>query len=255
VNAEATLIKVVDATIGYDAHPVVHRATLAIAAGEVVAVLGANGSGKSTLIRGILGIAPLFDGEIEVFGEPVRGLRRRWRLGYVPQRQVIGGGVPTTVTEVVTSGRLARVGPWRRMTGADRAHVRDAIAEVGLADRARDPVALLSGGQQRRVLIARALASDAEVLLLDEPTAGVDTETQEKLTETMAALVARGVTIALVTHELGPAAAIVTRAVQMRDGRITYDGRPRPADVRSHDVEHHHHDVGDVRRDRFGLAG
>jgi zinc transport system ATP-binding protein len=218
-------------------------------------VLGANGSGKSTLIRGMLGVASLMRGTIELFGHPISEFHQRWRLGYVPQRQTIAGGIPATVTEVVASGRLARIKPWRRATPLDRQHTRDAIVSVGLADRARDPVAQLSGGQQRRVLIARALAADADVLILDEPTAGVDAETQEKLTETMAALVARNVTIVLVAHELGPAASIVTRAVQMYNGRIVYDGPPRPVDVRTHDFVHHHDERADTSRDRFGLTG
>lgn len=201
----------------------------------------------------MLGVATLQRGTIEIFGEPLGDSRQRWRIGYVPQRQTIVGGIPTTVVEIVSSGRLARMKPWRRAGAYDRQRVRDAIAVVGLADRARDPVATLSGGQQRRVLIARALAADADVLLLDEPTAGVDAETQEALTETMAALVARDVTIVLVTHELGPAVDIVTRAVQMRDGRIVYDGPPRPVDVRTDDVEHHHHEQSHTR-DRFGLT-
>jgi zinc transport system ATP-binding protein len=218
-------------------------------------VLGANGSGKSTLIRGMLDVASLLHGTIELFGDPINEFHQRWRVGYVPQRQTIVGGIPATVTEVVASGRLARIKPWRRATPLDRQHTRDAIVSVGLGDRARDPVAQLSGGQQRRVLIARALAADADVLILDEPTAGVDAETQEQLTETMASLVARNVTIVLVAHELGPAASIVTRAVQMRDGRIVYDGPPRPVDVRTHDVEHHHDERADTSRDGFGLTG
>lgn len=204
-------------------------------------MLGANGSGKSTLIRGILGLARVLDGSIEAFGEPISHFRQRWRIGYVPQRHTIAGGIPTTVTEIVTSGRLARLNPWQRARAHDRARVRDAIASVGLADQVRHPVAELSGGQQRRVLIARALAGDAQVLILDEPTAGVDAETQEQLAETLAALVARGVTIVLVTHELGPAASIVTRTLRLRDGRIVYDGPPQEADIRTEDNDDRHH--------------
>jgi zinc transport system ATP-binding protein len=230
----------------------VRDASLAIARGEFVAVLGANGSGKSTLLRGILGVADLLGGSIELFGVPARQFHERWRLGYVPQRQSIVGGVPATVTEIVTSGRLAHRRPWQRLRARDRERVQDAIGTVGLDGMARVPVARLSGGQQRRVLIARALAGDAQVLLLDEPTAGVDRETQARLTETMVDLVARGVTVVLVAHELGPAAGIVTRTVQMRDGGIAYDGPPRAVDLRTDDVAHHDHDAAPRG---FGLTG
>jgi zinc transport system ATP-binding protein len=105
------------------------------------------------------------------------------------------------------------------------------------------------------VLIARALAAEAELLVLDEPTAGVDAATQEHLTDTMAALAAQQVTIVLVAHELGPAADVVTRAVQLRDGAIVYDGAPRPVDVHVHDFGHHHVEEPPARPGPFGLTG
>jgi zinc transport system ATP-binding protein len=202
-------------------------------------------------------LARLLSGSIDVFGEPVGQFRQRWRIGYVPQRHSVAGGIPATVTEVVASGRLPRRKPWQHAHAVDRQRVRDAIAAVGLIDKARAPVAELSGGQQRRVLIARALAADADALILDEPTAGVDSATQVHLTETLAELAARQVTIVLVTHELGPAASIVTRTLQLRDGAIVYDGPPRPIDIRTDDTAHHHTD-GDVAvksRSGFGLTG
>jgi zinc transport system ATP-binding protein len=233
---------------------VVTDASLDITPGEVVAVLGANGSGKTTLVRGIIGLANILRGSVELFGTPVSTFHERWRIGYVPQRQNATGGIPTTVTEFVSSGRLARRKPWQRANASDRQRVQDAIASVGLAARARDQTALLSGGQYRRVLIARALAADADALMLDEPTAGVDYETQEQLTETMAELVMQGVTIVLVTHELGPAVSIVTRVVQMRNGHIVYDGPPRPSDVHTHEIDHHDDDDAPPPAP-FGLSG
>ena len=130
--------------------------------------------------------------------------------------------------------------------------MRDAIAIVGLAGRERAPVSELSGGQQRRVLVARALAGDAELLILDEPTAGVDAENQQALADSLATLAAAGTTILLVAHELGPAASIVTRVVVFSAGRITYDGPPRPQDV--HGSDHHHLDEP-AEPGRFGLGG
>ncbi len=129
--------------------------------------------------------------------------------------------------------------------------MRAAIELVGLDDRRQSLVTELSGGQQRRVLVARALAADADLLILDEPTAGVDSENQRALADTLAALAERGTTIVLVAHELGPAEPIVTRTVVMASGQIVYDGPPRPADA--HGVDHHHiDDVGHPTR--FGLG-
>ena len=146
---------------------------LTVHRGEVVALLGANGSGKSTAVRTVIGQVPLSDGEIELFGVPRRRFRDWRRLGYVPQRTTAAGGVPATVTEIVASGRLSRtrLGILRR---ADHEAIRRALDMVGMADRAKDSVNALSGGQHQRVLIARALASEPELLIMDEPMAGVD---------------------------------------------------------------------------------
>jgi zinc transport system ATP-binding protein len=244
-----------DAAIGYDGRPVVAGATFAVQRGEVVAVLGANGSGKSTLVRGVLGLADHLAGAIDAFGVPVRELRPRWRLGYVPQRHTLVGRLPATVAEVVAAGRLAQTPPWRRASAHDRARVQDAIDVVGLTGLERRPVAELSGGQQRRALIARALAGDAELLLMDEPTAGVDARHQEALAETMAHLVQGGTTIVLVAHELGPAAAVVTRSIVVAAGEITYDGPPLTGHLHGHGTDHHHLDDPntDRRPGRLGL--
>lgn len=251
----SALLVLCKAAIGYEGHPVVTDASLVVHRGEAVAVLGANGSGKSTLVRGILGLAQVLDGSIEAFGSPVAALRRRWRLGYVPQRHTLAGGVPATVSEVVSAGRLAQTRPWRRPGPVDRERVQEAIEVVGLAGRERTPVAELSGGQQRRVLIARALAGDAELLLLDEPTAGVDIEHQEILANTMRELVDRGVAIVLVAHGLGPAAAVVTRSICLEAGRIIYDGPVSADDAHLHDhgSDHHHLEVDDEPPGRLGL--
>jgi zinc transport system ATP-binding protein len=244
------VLELLDATIGYEGRPVVSGMTLTITSGEVVAVLGANGSGKSTLIRGILGLAQHQGGSIEAFGTPIAHLHDRWRLGYVPQRDTLARGIPATVREVVSSGRLSRSRPWRRSTAADHARVADAIALVGLDGRERALVTELSGGQQRRVLVARALAGDAELLILDEPTAGVDAENQQALADTMATLADAGTTILLVAHELGPAVSLVSRVLLLSAGRLAYDGLPRPHDV--HGSDHHHLDEA-KGPSRFGL--
>ena len=242
------------ASIGYDQHPVLTDLDFTLARGEVVAVLGPNGSGKSTLIKGVLRLAQLQAGHLELFGTPAARFREWHRLGYVPQRHTVAGRIPVTVREVVSSGRLNRVRPWRRFTAADRCAIDCAIDTVGLARRDRDLVATLSGGQQRRVLIARALAADPEVLILDEPTAGVDLANQQVLADTLAALAGTGATILVVTHELGPLEPLITRTVVVRDGWIDYDGPPvtgAPVEGADH---HHPHGEPPVRHG-IGLAG
>ena len=215
---------------------VLHGVDFALGPAEFVAVLGANGSGKSTLVKALVGLLPLAGGTLRVFGETT--VRDRARIGYVPQRLTSATGVPATVREVVLSGRTPRLSRLARLRATDRAAAADAIAAVGLADRAGDLVAGLSGGQQQRVLIARALAAEPAVLVLDEPTAGVDAESQEAFGETLRLLKQRGVAVLLVSHHLGALAALVDRVVVVSDGTVTYDG-PVPPDGMPDDDHHH----------------
>ncbi|GAB3185721.1 zinc transport system ATP-binding protein [Micromonospora palomenae] len=240
----APVITVTHGAVGYDGRPVLRDVSLTVTAGEVVAVLGANGSGKSTLIRAVLGLVPLASGSVELFGTPLRRFRQWRRIGYVPQRLGAGGGVPATVREVVASGRLARRGVLRPPGRADREAVDAALRAVGLADRAADPVATLSGGQQQRTLIARALAGRPELLVLDEPTAGVDAASQEAFATALRDFVADGGTVLLVAHELGPLRPLISRAVVVHQGGICHDGAvPEPAGHHAepdHDHVHPH---------------
>ncbi len=219
--------------------PVLRGIDLTVRRGQVVALLGANGSGKSTAVRTIIGQVPVTDGEIELFGTPRRCFRDWARVGYVPQRTTAAGGVPATVTEVVSSGRLsrARFGVLRK---ADHEAVRRALDLVGMADRAKDSVNALSGGQHQRVLIARALAAEPELLIMDEPMAGVDLASQEVLAETLRGQVAAGTTVLVVLHELGPLEPLIDRAVVLRDGCVLHDGPP-PEAVGQHALPGHDH--------------
>jgi zinc transport system ATP-binding protein len=220
----APALRLSRASIGYDDVAVVEHVDLTVQPGEALAVLGSNGSGKTTLARGVLGLAAVLDGTVEVLGAPVGKLPERGRVGYVPQRHTVSGAVPATVREVVGVGRLARLGLFRRLGAADRAAVAEAVAAVGLADRMDDPVASLSGGQQRRVLVARALAAEPELLLMDEPTAGVDAASQQALAGVLSRVKAAGATLVVVTHETGPLTGVLDRAVVVDSGRIRYDG-------------------------------
>ncbi|MGP4012257.1 metal ABC transporter ATP-binding protein [Streptomyces sp. 4N124] len=219
--------------------PVLRGIDLTVGHGEVVALLGANGSGKSTAVRTIIGQVPVSGGEIEIFGTPRRRFRDWARVGYVPQRTTAAGGVPATVTEVVSSGRLSRTrfGVLRK---TDRDAIRHALELVGMADRAKDSVNALSGGQHQRVLIARALASDPDLLIMDEPMAGVDLASQEVLAQTLTEQVAAGTTVLLVLHELGALEPLIDRAVVLRDGCVLHDGPP-PKAVGQHALPGHDH--------------
>lgn len=227
------------ATASLGGRPVLRGVDLTVRRGEVVALLGANGSGKSTAVRSVVGQVPLSGGELRLFDTPSRRFRDWARIGYVPQRTTAASGVPATVREVVSSGRLARrrLGPPR---AADRAAVRRALELVGMADRAKDSVSALSGGQHQRVLIARALAGEPELLIMDEPMAGVDLASQEILAATLREQVAQGATVLLVLHELGPLEPLIDRAVVLRDGCVVHDGPP-PKAVGQHALPGHDH--------------
>ncbi|MET9023193.1 metal ABC transporter ATP-binding protein [Actinopolymorpha sp. NPDC004070] len=225
--ATAAAVRLRDGGVSYAGQRALSGVDLDVLPGEVVALLGPNGSGKSTLVRAILGLVPLSAGTLELFGTPAHRFHDRARIGYVPQRHTVGGGVPATVQEVVSSGRLARrrlLTPWLRP--ADRTVVADTIATVGLEEKACAQVSTLSGGQQRRALIARALAGEPDMLVMDEPLAGVDLANQEILTRTLTALVEAGTTLLIVTHEIGPLADLIDRTVVLHHGRVTYDGPP-----------------------------
>jgi len=226
-------------TVELGGRAILRGVDLDVAAGDMVAVLGANGSGKSTLVRALLGLVPLRRGTTALFGEPLASFSAWHRVGFVPQRPSATSGVPASVREVVASGRLARRRPLVPMRRGDKEAVGAALDAVGLTDRADDRVSLLSGGQQQRVLIARALAVEPELLVLDEPTAGVDLATQRTLAELVGNLVGRGTTIVLVAHELGALEPLIARTVVMRQGRKVYDGAPLPTFADLHTHTHH----------------
>ncbi|WP_036555906.1 metal ABC transporter ATP-binding protein [Nocardioides insulae] len=254
----AAPVQLRDGSVTIAGRPVIRQASLTVAPGEFVALMGANGSGKSTLVRALTGLRPLAGGTLELFGTPFDSFRDWQRVGFVPQRAGAGSGVPASVQEVVASGRLTRRRLLRPLSRADKAAIARAIELVGLTDKAKDGVSTLSGGQQQRTLIARALAGDPELFFLDEPTAGVDLPNQKALADTLGRLKERGSTVVLVAHELGPMAPLVDRSVVMRDGRIAYDGAPL-SDSAVHDplfgdvhTQHHvHHDAPGAQQQDF----
>jgi zinc transport system ATP-binding protein len=227
-------VQVTDLSVDLGGRLVLRGVDLQIRRGEVVAVLGTNGSGKSTLIRTVVGLLPAARGEVQLFGTPVPRFRQWQRVGYVPQRITAAGGVPATVYEVVSSGLLSRRRLFRPLKAADRAAVEHALELVDMADRRKDGVAELSGGQQQRVLIARALVSDPDLLILDEPTAGVDLASQAIFADAIRERVAGGSTVVMVSHDLGPMDALIDRSVVLRRGRIVYDGPPHASQTHAH---------------------
>lgn len=242
MRIDTSYLDLVDATLGYDNAAVLTNVNLSISAGEFVGIVGPNGSGKSTLVKSFVGLADRLQGEFSAFGLDAKSFKQRWRIGYVPQHLTPTGVLPATVEEVVASGRLARGRWYRPSSRADRRAVTKALQRVGLEGLARKVVHQLSGGQQRRTLIARALVSETELLLLDEPTAGIDVAAQAALAETLAQLASTGTTIVLVTHDLAPFEPHLTRVVWVNHGRIEYDGPPTQSvlTAASEPFAHHH---------------
>ncbi|KGN34616.1 zinc ABC transporter ATPase [Knoellia sinensis KCTC 19936] len=250
------LIELRSASFGYADRKVVDGVTLSQGPGEVIALLGPNGSGKSTLVKGLLGLSDHLGGDVKLFGTALAKFRDKPRIGYVPQRHSLSTSVRVTVREIVETGRLP-LRPWWRPSGAaDAAVVDKALDAVGLRDREREDVAALSGGQQRRVLIARALAAQPDVLVMDEPTAGVDVANQRILADVLARLAERGTSMLIVTHELAALSDVVTRIVCMNAGHVDFDGSPTAyaAGHRRHELGdgHHHSPSADEREP--GLA-
>lgn len=212
-------------SFAYGATRVVDDVSLEVRRGEFLALVGPNGSGKSTFIRLLLGLLPLQTGRVELFGSEPSRLRERWRIGYVPQRPTLAPELPATVEEVVGTGLLARH-PWGRRSRGDGEAIDHALGVVGLADLRERRLGDLSGGQQQRTFIARALASDPQLLILDEPVAGVDADAQALFRDALVhhVRVHEG-SVLLVSHELGAVAEHLDRVVVIK-GDIRFDGAP-----------------------------
>lgn len=239
-----------DLIVHYPGRVALAGVSLRIGQSEVVAILGANGSGKSTFVKACLGLVPLRSGRVQLFGRDFSQFDERNRIGYVPQRIHETAGIPATVWEVVESGRLSH-GWLRRLNLTDREKIEHAIEVVGLKENRLDSIITLSGGQYQRVLIARALAGEPDLLFLDEPTAGVDLATQYIFTEALKHFVEGGTTVVLVSHELGPLRSLIDRVVLFREGRIEYDGSPDTEIVDRHIFHDHPH--GDFPKQGEGL--
>jgi zinc transport system ATP-binding protein len=227
---------------GYAREPVLEDVSLAVSAGEFVAVVGPNGSGKSTLLKVLLGSLTPSSGDVRLFGRPP-GARGTGRVGYVPQRPSLVSEVPATVEEIVAAGRLRRRGWWRGATEEDREAVGHAIESVGLSADARTPLNELSIGQQQRAFIARAFADDPALLVLDEPIAGIDAESQRRFRDSLEHLIRRhGAGVLLVSHELAAVADVIDRVVVLKR-RVLFDGPPAELAARGVSLGVHRDDL------------
>ena len=232
-----------DVWCGYGGEPVLRGVDLVLQPGEFVALVGPNGSGKSTLLRTLVGSRPADRGRVELFGVDPRHLRDRSRLGYVPQRPSLAAGVAATVEDVVAAGRLARTGWLGRRRSKDREVIDHALEAVGLTELRRSKVTDLSGGQQQRVFIARAMAGEPELFVLDEPVAGVDAESPRAFRDALLDLVRHpGATVLLVSHELGAVADVLDRVLVLKQ-RIVFDGTPDGLSSEGVSLGVHEHDL------------
>lgn len=226
MSESSPIVRVHEVTVTYDHIVALKDASLEVPQGAFVALIGPNGAGKTTLLRVILGLITPDAGEVEVFGRPPRQLGRlRTRIGYVPQVQQIDLHFPLRVRDVVLMGRYGRLGLFHWPGKADHEAVKNALAEVGIPDLIDRPLSDLSGGQRQRVFLARALVNHPDLLLLDEPTAGVDSAASESLYALLRRLNEQGITVLLVSHDVGVVAQYVDTVACVR-GRVVAHDRP-----------------------------
>jgi len=211
---DAPVVEFRNVTIHYgDGKPALENVSFALARGERVAIVGPNGAGKSTLLKAIAGILAPAAGSVDVYGAVSGG---HICIGYVPQRSQVDWKFPVTVSDVVLMGRVARIGLLRQAGHRDRDLVRESLALVGATDLANRQIGELSGGQQQRVFIARALAQEAELLLMDEPLTGLDVPSQEAIFEILDLLRSRRITVLVSTHDLQLAAERFDRQMLLK---------------------------------------
>jgi len=221
-----TAVDVRDVWAGYGSHVVLEGVSFTIEHGCLAGLVGPNGSGKSTLLKVMLGLMRPWRGQVYIYGRP--GRPGHGRVGYTPQSELVDWAFPVTVAEVVLMGRYGRLGLLRRPGRRDREVAMEALERVRLADRAQRRIGELSGGEQRRALIARALAQEADLLLLDEPLAGLDATAQHDLLRLLEELRREGKTLFVATHDLSCVAADFDHAVLLNRKVVAFG---RPAEV------------------------
>lgn len=221
-------------TFGYGRIPILREASLALSPGEFVAVVGPNGAGKTTLMRLGLGLLRPTHGTVRLFGQRIEAFRDWGMVGYVPQRAAAASSIPISVAEVVRTGLAGRLGLFGRPDERQRWRIEHVLDVMGIAAIRREPLTRLSGGQQQRTLIARALVTEPRLLVLDEPTTGVDADARGVLRESLEHLVhIEGVAVAYISHDPEGFFGLADRVVEVRAGRVS--GLQAPSDA------HHQH--------------
>ncbi|ELY85587.1 metal ABC transporter ATP-binding protein [Natrialba taiwanensis] len=243
------VVSLENVTFAYGEQPAVRDVSLTVDQGDFLGLIGPNGSGKTTLLHLMLGLHSPDSGSIELFGEPASAFSEGERIGYVSQQATSRGGtMPVTVREVVTMGRFAHAGH-SRLTEADHDIVTDALETVGITALADRQVTQLSGGQRQRAFIARALASEADLLALDEPTVGVDAESRDEFYQLLDSLNDSGITIILIEHDIGVVTDRANRIACLNtelyhhgdtESFVESDALTEAYGTTGHVVEHHH---------------
>jgi ABC-type Mn2+/Zn2+ transport system ATPase subunit len=216
VTARGSAVRARDLAVGHGGWPVVEGIDLDLPAGRALALVGTNGSGKSTLLKTLIGLLPAIDGSLEVLGGPPGTTPRR--VGYLAQLHATGGPLPLQARDVVLMGRYPRRGLLGRITRADRDVVATSLDRVGMADLASAPLFALSGGQRQRVHLAQVLAREADLLVLDEPTAGLDADSTARYRQVMREELDRGAAVVVATHDLDDALTC-DQAIRLGGGR------------------------------------
>lgn len=225
--AKTPLVSLHDISFAYGTEPVLSHLNLEIHRGEYLGVIGPNGGGKTTLLRIMLGLLKPQAGSVELFGQPLGRFRNWPRVGYVPQRVTsVEPRLPITVEEVVALGRAARAGLFRALGSADHTAVTEAMEKVDILPLRRRLLTELSGGQLQRVFIAKALAAGPEILILDEPTVGIDIKSQDAFYQLLSSLnKTEGLTLVMVSHDIDVIVNEVTKLACINE-TLVYHGSP-----------------------------
>ena len=227
MNPERNNVPAIDVdnlTVSYGGRLALQAASFAIDPGLMVGIIGPNGAGKSTLIKALVGFVKPDSGDIRICGVPAH--RAKGSIAYVPQRGTLDWDFPVTVEDMVMMGRYAKLPWWRSPDATDKSAVRAAMDTLGIGNLRDQPVRELSGGQQQRVFVARALAQDAHVLLLDEPLAGIDAATEKELVKVLARARVEGCTLLVVHHDLATAGDYFDRIILLNQKLYGY-GTPQ----------------------------
>ncbi|MCH9666623.1 MAG: metal ABC transporter ATP-binding protein [Actinomycetia bacterium] len=222
MTGSVPLLEARSLAVSYGVRVALQPTDIAIAPAESIAVVGRNGSGKSSLLRALCGLEPAARGEVILHAERCHHRRTNVEIAYVPQRSAARWDLPFAVADIVAAGRLRRW--WRRPSLTDRAAIHAALGAVGMAAMASRTVNTLSGGQAQRVLLARALIQQPDIMIMDEPLTGLDVESVDVMVRLMARLVDEGTAVCCALHEIDIARTAFTRTVAMFDGSVVADG-------------------------------